>query len=40
MEKPGIIFLQKTKFSEVELKIIGRKVWRGSEAIAVDAKGA
>ena len=38
-EKPGIIFLQETKCSEDELKIIGEKVWRGSEAIVVDAKG-
>ena len=39
MEKPSIIFLQETKCSEVELKIIGVKVWRGSEAIVVDVKG-
>ena len=38
-EKLGIIFLQETKCSEDELKIIGEKVWRGSEAIVVDAKG-
>ena len=40
LDNPGIIFLQETKCSEAELKIIGGKVWRGSEAIAVDAKGA
>ena len=40
LENPGIIFLQETKCSEPELKIIGGKVWRGSEAIAMDAKGA
>ena len=34
------MFLQETKYSEAELKIIGGKVWRGSEAIAMDAKGA
>ena len=38
-KKPGIIFLQETKCSEDELKVIGEKVWRGSEAIVVDAKG-
>ena len=38
-EKLGIIFLQETKCSEDELKIIGEKVWRGCEAIVVDAKG-
>ena len=38
-EKLGIIFLQETKCSEDELKIIGEKVWRGNEAIVVDAKG-
>ena len=39
LDNPGIMFLQETKCSEVELKIIGGNVWRGSEAIAVDAKG-
>ena len=38
-EKLGIIFLQETKCSEDELKIIGEKLWQGSEAIVVDAKG-
>ena len=40
LDNLGIMFLQETKYSEAELKIIGGKVWRGSEAIAVDAKGA
>ena len=37
MEKLGVIFLQETKCSKIELKIIGGKVWKGCEAIAVDA---
>ena len=39
MEKLGIIFLQEMKCSEDELKVIRGKVWWGSEAIVVDAKG-
>ena len=39
MEKPGIILLQETKCSEDKFKVIGGKVWQGSEAIAVDEKG-
>ena len=38
-EKLVIVFLQETKCSEAELKDVGKKVWHGSEAIAVDAKG-
>ena len=37
MEKPGVIFLQETKCSKIELQSIGGKVWKGCEAIAVDA---
>ena len=40
MGKPGIIFLQETKCSKFELKVIEGKGWCGSKAIAVDAKGA
>ena len=32
------MFLQEIKFSEEELKSIGGKVWKGCEAIVVDAK--
>ena len=39
MEKLGIIFLEETKCSKAELKVIGGKVWRGSEATVVDEKG-
>ena len=39
MEKLSIIFLQETKCYENELKTVGGKVWRGSEATVVDAKG-
>ena len=39
LETTCIIFLQEIKCSKEELKIIGGNVWRGSEAIAVDAKG-
>ena len=37
LEKLGVIFLQETKCSKIELKSIGGKVWKGCEAIAVDA---
>ena len=39
LDNTGIIFLQETKCSEEELKIIGGNVWRGSEAVEVDTKG-
>ena len=38
-EKLGIIFLQETKCSEDEIKVIGEKILQGSELIVVDAKG-
>ena len=40
MDNPSIMFLQETKCSEEEFKIIEGKVWRGSEVVVVDAKGA
>ena len=39
-EKNGIIFLQETKCSEYELRIIVGKFWRGCEIVVVDANGA
>ena len=38
-EKSGIIFLQETKCSEEELKSIARKIWKGCETVATNAKG-
>ena len=38
-EKSGIIFLQETKCLEEELKSIARKIWKGCETVATDAKG-
>ena len=40
LENMGVIFLQETKCLEMKLKSIGGKVWKGCEAIAVDAKKA
>ena len=37
MEKPGVVFLQETKCSEIYLKSIGGKAWKGCEIVAVDA---
>ena len=39
-DKSGIIFLQETKCSGEELASIARKVWKGCESVAVDARGA
>ena len=39
MEKLGIIVLQETKCSKVEMEITRVKICQGSEAIVVDVKG-
>ena len=39
MEKLGIIFLQETKCSKFELKVIGEKFGHRSEAMDANAKG-
>ena len=39
-DKSGIVFLQETKCLGEELASIAKKVWKGFESIAIDARGA
>ena len=38
-ENSRIVFLQETKCSGEDLQKLGQKVWKGSETIAIDARG-
>ena len=36
---PTIVFLQETKFPSTQIQEIGKKIWKGSEGIGIDARG-
>lgn len=40
MERPTILFVQETKCSSEELKILGRRFWKGARVVEIDVAGA